>query len=127
MDQISRWKWHFVGGLVALGLLFPWPILSDHSRLEIEKHLQQTLGMVARIQGPIAISLLPRPYIQISAIRLSDPLKRFLCQSVREGFPAQQSWQQLQQVLQYQQAHRPTLENLKQPHEIGRASCRERV
>lgn len=76
MDQISRWKWHFVGGLVALGLLFPWPILSDHSRLEIEKHLQQTLGMVARIQGPIAIGLLPRPYIQIRAIRLSDPDKR---------------------------------------------------
>ncbi|NDA45866.1 MAG: AsmA family protein [Alphaproteobacteria bacterium] len=77
MDDISKWKWHLVGGLAALGLLFPWPIVSETLRHEIEDHLQNSLGMSTQIKGSILISLLPRPSMQIEGIELSDPDKRF--------------------------------------------------
>jgi flagellar biosynthesis/type III secretory pathway ATPase len=34
-----------------------------------------------------------------NAIRLSDPLKKFLCQGIREGFDPVESWRQLQQTM----------------------------
>ncbi len=76
MDEISKWKWHLVGGLAVLGLFFPWPILSDSLRHEIEDHLQNSVGLDTKIKGSILVSLLPRPSVQINSIQLSDQDKR---------------------------------------------------
>ena len=77
MDEISKWKWHVVGGLAVLGLFFPWPIPTDSLRHEIEAHLQNSLGMATKIKGSILVSLLPRPSLEINSIELSDTDKKF--------------------------------------------------
>jgi flagellum-specific ATP synthase len=75
--------------------------LCSHEQIELAGRAREALSVFKRNQDLISIGAYPAGSNAAidNAIRLSEPLKKFLCQGVREGFAAQESWKQLQQVM----------------------------
>ena len=64
-------------------------------------HAREVLSLYRRNQDLISIGAYPAGSNGAidNAIRLSEPLKKFLCQGIREGFDARESWRHLEHVL----------------------------
>lgn len=78
--------------------------LCSPDQIELAGHAREALSLYRRNQDLISIGAYPagsNAAIDL-AIRLQDPLRKFLRQGVREGFEADQSWQLLAQTMAMQ-------------------------
>jgi flagellum-specific ATP synthase len=75
--------------------------LCSPDQIELAGHAREALSLYRRNQDLISIGAYPagsNAAIDL-AIRLHDPLRKFLRQGVREGFAAEESWQKLAHAL----------------------------
>jgi len=78
--------------------------LCSSDQIELAGHAREALSLYRRNQDLISIGAYPagsNAAIDL-AIRLHDPLRKFLRQGVREGYEAEESWQKLAQAMETQ-------------------------
>ncbi len=75
--------------------------LCTPEQCDLAGQAREALSVFRRNQDLISIGAYPAGSNAAidNAIRLSDPLKKFLCQGIREGFSPVESWRQLQQTM----------------------------
>lgn len=88
--------------------------LSTPDQIELAGHAREALSLYRRNQDLISIGAYPAGSNAAidHAIRLHEPLKKFLRQGVREGFAGEESWRKLAQAMATQPvgAPRPVLQ-----------------